>query len=314
MSRERIKKVCSIVLAGIATLLLTADPSSNTDPSYLEATGHLRALAAKKLTEIKWKPRMTRHGMVMPGAKPVMHTFYHFDDDSGVSNEAAKLLMVEWATAWFRAGWDVKILTMKNVRQHPDYDKYRFFLDMNNPFGTHSSVSFWRWFAMGTISEGGWMSDFDTFPLNNFTSLDGKNLPNGGRLTTHSGAMPALVSGSHDEWNRMAKFLVGRVQKKAKDVRARGSTKWSDLQVLAELKEEYETKGQERFFEMTEWAMPGSELVALGELDVEKCRELKIKHRSAVHFSREEFEKAVSKGMITGPKAASEKRDRKSVV
>lgn len=51
------------------------------------------------------------------------------------------------------------------------------------------------------------MSDYDVFPLHDFRN-DGRVLPNTGTLTLHNRLCPSLVSGSVDEWLRVAKSLI----------------------------------------------------------------------------------------------------------
>jgi hypothetical protein len=77
------------------------------------------------------------------------------------------------------------------------------------PFNKVDKICFYRYLAMGMVG-GGWMSDFDTFPLN-AAKWDGTGnpmlLPNSGSLTIHekteSGGVPSLVSGKR---RRMVSF------------------------------------------------------------------------------------------------------------
>jgi hypothetical protein len=54
---------------------------------------------------------------------------------------------------------------------------------------------------------GGWMSDYDTFPLHDFRQ-DGILLPNSGGLTVHNRLCPSLVSGSATEWLRISHEII----------------------------------------------------------------------------------------------------------
>jgi len=57
---------------------------------------------------------------------------------------------------------------------------------------------------------GGWMSDHDTYPLN-FPLEIGLELPNEGTFTAFQGHVPALMSGSQDEWNRVSKLVIDAI-------------------------------------------------------------------------------------------------------
>eukprot|EP00521_Asterionellopsis_glacialis_P014546 CAMPEP_0195290082 /NCGR_PEP_ID=MMETSP0707-20130614/6090_1 /TAXON_ID=33640 /ORGANISM="Asterionellopsis glacialis, Strain CCMP134" /LENGTH=170 /DNA_ID=CAMNT_0040350159 /DNA_START=549 /DNA_END=1058 /DNA_ORIENTATION=- len=59
---------------------------------------------------------------------------------------------------------------------------------------------------MAAHGEGGWMSDYDTFPLG-ITPHMGSHLPNQGRFTSYARHVPALLSGSAAEWNRLTQEL-----------------------------------------------------------------------------------------------------------
>lgn len=91
---------------------------------------------------------------------------------------------------------------------------------------------------------GGWMSDYDTFPLNHFLR-HGRKLPFDGELTVWAGHVPALVSGSGFEYRRIAKKIGESMQKhvnQQKNINAYGRSEdfrnhlqWSDMLALSEL-------------------------------------------------------------------------------
>merc|ERR1719188_1917742 len=73
---------------------------------------------------------------------------------------------------------------------------------------------------------GGWMSDWDNFPLNMKPSF---TLPNKGTLTSYSGHVPNLVSGSAYNWNRIVKAMFDHYDEQSQH----GSLHWSDMLALS---------------------------------------------------------------------------------
>ena len=66
---------------------------------------------------------------------------------------------------------------------------------------------------MAMLPEGGWMSDYDLFPLN-FTGTESYDLvrKNGnGRFTSYAHVAPALVYASKTEWQRMVEMLMEQI-------------------------------------------------------------------------------------------------------
>lgn len=55
---------------------------------------------------------------------------------------------------------------------------------------------------------GGWMSDYDTVPLNMNAEDFGKELPNDGRFTTYQRHVPSLIVGNNEEWKRVSQALL----------------------------------------------------------------------------------------------------------
>lgn len=142
-----------------------------------------------------------------PVIRPIMHTFYQKAKEGADVGED-DLLQI-WKSEWERAGFDTKILTMDDARSH------KYFTEMERIVQPilgerYNGLCFYRWLAMATVEEGGWMSDYDVMPTN-FPIQDGFVLPNGGKLSTYGGFVPALVSGSQDEWLRVTKLLVDAI-------------------------------------------------------------------------------------------------------
>ena len=73
-----------------------------------------------------------------------------------------------WTRSWNDAGFDTVVLTKKDAMKHPDFEKLsKKLLELG--VDEYNQVCFWRWLAMAMLKDdcqdGGWMSDYDTFPL-----------------------------------------------------------------------------------------------------------------------------------------------------
>ena len=140
----------------------------------------------------------------------VMYTFYE------PSTADEKNLLQSWENAWNAVGWETRVLNLQDSRKHPDYDKYKQPLDVNTN-GVYEKLHYLRWLAMASTQKGGYMCDYDVFPIP--TKIEflrptrkGDTLPNNGTLTVYeftlTGGVPSLVSGSPDEWDRLAHLLI----------------------------------------------------------------------------------------------------------
>ena len=79
-------------------------------------------------------------------------------------------------------------------------------------------------------SGGGWMSDYDTFPLFSDPYQDGLVLPNDGALTSYTNHVPCLVSGSASEWNRLSQLMLFSYAQHVNEF-------WSDMLALQEIQQ-----------------------------------------------------------------------------
>lgn len=81
----------------------------------------------------------------------------------------------------------------------------------------YNQKCFWRWLAMAAIYGdgdgdigGGWMSDYDTMPLELTAEIGNKlAMENGGKFTSYSWHVPCLLYGSRDEWDRVINLMIG---------------------------------------------------------------------------------------------------------
>lgn len=198
-------------------------------------------LAAKftyKIAKVAGIPRRKYYKEVMTSissahatscGSPVMHTFFE-----PAFNKYDNLLVElgEWRKAWENAGWKTVVLTMKDAKRHPLFDKFRNAFDAaKSEVSEYNRMCFFRWLAMAT-SGGGWMSDYDTFPLYSNPS-ENIALPNNGFFTSFQKHVPALVVGSPSEWDRMSKLLYESYLDHTHEF-------WSDMLALKEVHDKNE--------------------------------------------------------------------------
>lgn len=140
--------------------------------------------------------------------RPLMHTFFDAISSKGLEDELA--LVAAWEAAWQSAGWRTKVLTGEDAKKHFQYDELWPLIDAM-PLIQYDKLCYLRWLAMGAAG-GGWMSDYDTVPLRGSLerAVDFSYRPTftvyGQNLS--GDAVPALLSGSASEWNRMVNALV----------------------------------------------------------------------------------------------------------
>jgi len=86
-------------------------------------------------------------------------------------------------------------------------------------FGTgYNAMCLYRWLAMAA-SGGGWMCDYDTFPTN-FPMNEARKLPSNGKLTSFEFHVPSLVSGTAEEWSRVAEELIRLMPKVEEEIKS----------------------------------------------------------------------------------------------
>ncbi len=143
---------------------------------------------------------------------PIMHTFFEADEKGyccGMLNSGHEMLLNAWEQAWQNRGWRTKILTLEDAKLHPEFEIYQ---DKLKKIGLteYNQKCYWRWFAMAAIQDGGFMADYDSFPL----ELDGKKglelerAPDSGTFTSYSNHVPCLIHASREEWDRILHLML----------------------------------------------------------------------------------------------------------
>jgi len=159
--------------------------------------------------------------IVQDETMPVMHTFQQTKGRGDLD------LMQLWKDEWSKAGFRPKILTLSDAQKHPYFKEME---EIVNPlFGDgFDAMGFYRWLAMASVG-GGWISEADTFPTN-FPLSEGFNLPQDGLLSSYETHVPALLSGSAEEWRRVSRLIM--------DCIPRASGPKTEMHVLQTLKDE----------------------------------------------------------------------------
>jgi len=250
------------------------------------------------------------------GPKPIMHTFYQridpehhhtgttFNQGTGMSSDEAHLALVQaWQESWEAAGFETRILNIDDVMKHDRYDEIRAFLD-NEAFGEYDELCFLRWYAMSAVG-GGWMSDYDVVPLKSlvpndyFTApeelsegdMDGNNgipLPNNGYFTVYSWQVPSLMSGSANEWERLAQALMDLTHQHLDDF-------YSDMYALMD----YDKTIPDAYIKEDQVLSRLSDFILEnGDIDCEKVWKMNDEHLWAVHFSHWNVHDAVEHGIL----------------
>ena len=242
--------------------------------------------------------------------KPIMYTFFTPIEDgrkqTGMSPEADEILLTLWNNEWSNAGWKTRVLTIDTAKMHPDFEKLNKKLSsLEKAISTYDRFCFLRWLAMAIATQdsaGGWMSDYDTFPLHFFDC----KIPNGGRLTVHehskNGGVPSLVSGSPLEWDRLAKELIHNAYLH------RDKRFWSDMFALHDI---YVMSGK-TIYMMEHNVVPALVVMRNQGKEDRICRRADDKY--AIHFSHYALENGNLESMNANETMVGSKPEHRSAV
>jgi hypothetical protein len=113
-----------------------------------------------------------------------------------------------WKSSWHAAGWEPIVLGRDDAKRHPSFDQYENELDTLrlDDFG---KISLRRYLAMAT--RGGWMCDYDVFPLRDFRKLgraEGHQLPNKGKFALYGTVTATLAVADKENWEVTLRALM----------------------------------------------------------------------------------------------------------
>ncbi|KAL3777802.1 hypothetical protein HJC23_003575 [Cyclotella cryptica] len=158
-------------------------------------------------------PRQLRNveGPKADKRRPVMYTFFEPVEGGccGMTQEAHEDLIKAWEDAWQMHGWDTKVLNEADAKDHPYFEAFQQKL-IEADIREYDRRCFWRWLAMANQENGGWMSDYDNFPLA-LTGEMGLKMERVPGFKTYGGHVPALISADRESWDRVAKLMLDMI-------------------------------------------------------------------------------------------------------
>jgi len=243
----------------------------------------------------KKKDHNSNHRVLEQQERPVIYTFFQLKKNpGGTPDEQGKFfheaLLDTWKEMWIEAGWEPRVLTLEDAQRHPDYEQYKSELigtSANNLFeDSYDFMCFVRWLAMASHGQGGFMSDYDLFPLA-VTPNFGLDPPNDGIFTSFQQHVPCLVHGSPEEWERMAHLVLNKAVDK---MFTEGLDFYSDMFALLDMyKEDTSTYIQENIVGFYIYKKKGV-------IDCDRARNL-----IAVHLAHDPTKKAIEDGLLDVP-------------
>jgi len=155
-----------------------------------------------------------------------VYAFFQNVEGSSISIDSNEMLR-NWKDAWSSMGWEPRILTMEDAKNHPFYSSYEEMLNLvplDDPIKPieRSRIQYLKYLAMASVG-GGWLSEYDTMPLRSPLPID-KYV---NKFSVYeSPGISSLLSGSASEWTRMAKLLLKT------GMRNKNSPHWSETMGL----------------------------------------------------------------------------------
>jgi hypothetical protein len=143
-------------------------------------------------------------------SRPLIFTYFDAPTEYN-PDDASVDLLDNWKKAWFDVGWQPRVISDNDARLLPDYQELIGLLTSESLIAPDAVLEYKRWLAMAAAG-GGWMADINTFPLNYFIR-HGRTLPNDGVLTIYGVTIPALISGTGNEYLRIAKQIGATFEK-----------------------------------------------------------------------------------------------------
>ena len=144
--------------------------------------------------------------------KPLMHTFFEPVKGGccGMTEEGHINLVHAWETAWQSYGWETRVLNEADARSHPYFDLFQHLLieaDVNE----YDRRCFWRWLAISNQPNGGWMADYDNFPLQ-LTAQLGLEMEKEPGFKSWQTHVPALLQADKESWDRIIGHMMNFIR------------------------------------------------------------------------------------------------------
>jgi len=265
-------------------------------------SGQPRGLVAKGDEMDNLKREENSESEAVDWRTPTMHTFFEPVPGGccGTTQEGHQRLLRTWESAWRSKGWETKILKEEDARKHQDFEKLKGILDRLE-VDDYNRRCFYRWLAMSEI--GGWMSDYDTFPLN-FDAEVGSRLQQYGEFTSLESHIPSLIQANKKEWERVTQLMIEMLEFRKDD----GFI--SDMFILEKIKKTMGKKAG-RFARPKTLVVPGLPY-AYNKIENENDRKLycgALKDKLAIHFSHASTAEAFIKGKFPIKSGISNIRD-----
>jgi hypothetical protein len=239
----------------------------------------VREFKARSDVDLKRRQLNTPRGNIYTFYAPLLHA----EDTSRERKvrKADEALLQAWKKAWYDAGWNPRIISLEDAKNHPNFILYLERLKNVTLIGIggrgveYNKYCFLRYLAMAHVG-GGMMADYDLFPIINSTqslrNYSFEDFTVYQRTLNKAGPVPALCSGSSKEWERIA-FAILEISQNPLN------TGWSDMTALMQL---YKT--QQGSMVLRNQVLGSNEFVNAFSL-TEKCNLASRTMAIGVHFS-----------------------------
>ena len=189
-----------------------ASGSSCTSPTSYDEEGGTKPSLFNKIAQ-----QVLPNTLCELDRKPIMHTFFEPIEKengsqitAGSTDQGHQDLINVWKESWESIGFETKVLTREDAVKHNDFFYYYKRL-LKLGVSEYNQRCFWRWMAMGALNgdcqNGGWMSDYDTFPLN-FTVEEAKEIEKKPGFKSFNRYVPNLIHSDAQHWNKMIRKLI----------------------------------------------------------------------------------------------------------
>jgi hypothetical protein len=183
-----------------------------------------------------------------------------------------------WKQTWREAGWEPRVLTREDTKRHPDYDAFVQEL-INLKLDPFNELQFLKPLVIAA-SGGGWISDYDVFPVRDFRE-EGFQLPNKGQITFHDILSPSLASGTAEEWLKTAKAMLADAQQNVGTTTTSSTTLnyWTDTLSILNLQRKANFT-----LHSSRYVLPSNKGFSTETLESEQCHKRPLRGKKAVHF------------------------------